>query len=494
MIYNVWIESPKGKWCQLCVPSKSWRFYYHMLNQFLSYIYSPYLSPSQYHGFIYNCGCKSWWESLLWSSLFTRYNSLMELDFSSGFPNLSLYYVEQALKDDNLLPLTLINQILYHLKSPLQASSHFPTLETFIENRLNQSWQKGDRSVPMGIGISLILFVITLHWSLRSSKFLTYSWTSKWYVDDRSIFMNLKDLLPILTKEGKSILWILKTILTGRNPIVSLINDHPLYQEVGLRVCPKKSSWVHLIKVWIKSFKSLGLCLYSSQSIPAQLLHLLLDQPILLQLSGNTKDRGENTKTHRPGTQGSQTPLSSLRISNSRYLSLNWVLLTFKHYFGLIQSRLYASKRTPLSYTAPSCTLHHSKKWGTYERKSILGRIIRRWKYYHPKEPLPQNLNIITAEKLLMEKLIEVNLLNPKDEKWSQLYPNYARELKLPSILLSQVLYGQTKSPLISRSWVPTDNYFHKIGEINLKPYELDTLKKEYSLQSNWGTLEFPLK
>jgi len=63
-IKNVWIESPRGKWRQLGVPPQGWRLYLHMLNMLLSYLYEPSLNPDEYDGFIFNRGCKSWWENL----------------------------------------------------------------------------------------------------------------------------------------------------------------------------------------------------------------------------------------------------------------------------------------------------------------------------------------------------------------------------------------------------------------------------------------------
>lgn len=103
-IYNIWIESPKSKWRQLSVPSKCWRLYFHMLNMFLTYIYEPHLPSHIYDGFIYNRGCKSWWEKLLWSPLLSKFSWLFELDFSSGFPNLNLHSVRRSLTEDGLLP------------------------------------------------------------------------------------------------------------------------------------------------------------------------------------------------------------------------------------------------------------------------------------------------------------------------------------------------------------------------------------------------------
>jgi hypothetical protein len=69
LVKFVWIESPLGKWRQLGIPSKSWRLYLHMLNLWITYIYDPELPPETYDGFIFNRGCKSWWEYILWSPL-----------------------------------------------------------------------------------------------------------------------------------------------------------------------------------------------------------------------------------------------------------------------------------------------------------------------------------------------------------------------------------------------------------------------------------------
>jgi hypothetical protein len=58
-IHNVWVESPAGKGRQLGVHNQSLRYYLKMLNQFLTYVYSPHLSRKIYDGFIYERGCKS---------------------------------------------------------------------------------------------------------------------------------------------------------------------------------------------------------------------------------------------------------------------------------------------------------------------------------------------------------------------------------------------------------------------------------------------------
>jgi len=94
-----------------------------MLNIFLSYQYEPHLPSSEYHGFIYQRGCKSWWEDVLWNDILTKYNNIVEVDLSSGFPNMNLQTVRKALISDQLVPESIINLILTHLKSPLKESS-----------------------------------------------------------------------------------------------------------------------------------------------------------------------------------------------------------------------------------------------------------------------------------------------------------------------------------------------------------------------------------
>lgn len=92
-----------------------------------------------------------------------EFNFIYESDISSGFPNLNLHSLKKALLHDRLVPPDMINLILHHLKSPLIESSFFPNFETFVENMYNKSWRTSDRSVHMGLGISPLLFVITLN-------------------------------------------------------------------------------------------------------------------------------------------------------------------------------------------------------------------------------------------------------------------------------------------------------------------------------------------
>lgn len=127
VIHNVLIVSPKGNWRQVGVPNKSWRLSLHMLNEFISYIYEGHLPHSLYNSFIYNRGCKSCWEDILWSNWLQNYPYISEVDLRSGFPNSSILKLREALLDDQLIPPNLQNLIIQHMRSPLRESDWFPT-------------------------------------------------------------------------------------------------------------------------------------------------------------------------------------------------------------------------------------------------------------------------------------------------------------------------------------------------------------------------------
>ena len=86
----------------------------------------------------------------------------METDISSGFPNLNLSSVKLALKERGKIPSPIINLLLQPLTSRVKRADYYPTLETYIEDCENERWRHSNRSVHMGLGISPILFVITL--------------------------------------------------------------------------------------------------------------------------------------------------------------------------------------------------------------------------------------------------------------------------------------------------------------------------------------------
>jgi len=474
-ITNVWIESPKGKWRQLGVPNKPWRLYLHMLNMFITYQYEPKLDPRLYSGFIFNRGCKSWWEDLLWSSTLEDYPHLIEVDLSSGFPNLDRRSLDLALQSSGLLPPPVRHLILQHLASPLTESSWFPTLETYIENSYNRNWRKSSRSVHMGLGISPILFVITQDWALRTQQLLLPGLTYKWYADDGSFYFTSSGLYN-LVKSTYSYSTLLSWDLYS-NLFVNLLNPLPLLKSSGLKLCKKKSKWVRLFGIWLTPYISLGLKIYSPAGIFQQLLLKLLGQPIPLKLQGWTRGRGANPVTGRPSRSSSTVALDSLTPTPSaKRLSFDILLKDLKRYFGLIMSLLYGGERkeSPL----PSRNL-----WPTIKPGSILFHLYRRQKK-NPDSEL--HLDLITSGVKLNEALLQVNRNEPLPSSWSLLNPNLERELKVEWKITPSKLTSQNIKTPFSDWKIPSDHEstaFKKYSELRLTPADYESMKLAYSQQ-----------
>ena len=367
-IQNVWIESPKGKYRQLGVPRQSWRLYLHIINLFLSYIYSPYLSKSVYDGFLFGRGCKSWWETLLWSPLLKQFNSIYEVDFSSGFPNLNQESVRSALISDGLVPLNLINLFMQHLRSPLTSSQTFPTFETYVEHHENLAWRKSYRSVHMGLGFSPLFFVITQNWALKQNPLLRQV-SQKWYADDGSFYFNFSWIKTLLATSNTPPLRFLWETLKGLNPLITELNNHPSLFAHGLRLCPRKSGLVRLFGIWLKPYKSLGLCLFTKDSKIQQIIKLLRGQEISLNLRSNTRGRSENAKTGRKSTSA-QTKLLEYGLTNNKLILSN-MISHYQHYFGYLMAKLYSSEEEIKSSTKLNCK-KGSPLWYYQRRKNSL--------------------------------------------------------------------------------------------------------------------------
>lgn len=355
-IYNTWIESPKSKWRQLGIPPKGWRLYFHMLNIFISYLYEPTLNPKSYDGFIYNRGCKSWWENLLWDTTLTSYKHLLEVDLSSGFPNLSLHRVREALIISKRIPVNIVNLIITHLKSPLVESPTFPTFETYVENKENKNWRNSNRSVHMGLGISPILFVITLKHCFNQIPLLRQTenhFYLKSYADDLSLFFNTPWLIQYWkAAKADQFPWI-SHLLTGRNPIIEYFNQIPYLRDSGILFCKDKSSFVRLFGIWIKDYVSLGIKLYSRHSQWQQLNLVLNQRPIPLELQGYTRGRGANPLKGKASTLPSRTKLEYWSPTLEQCLNLQNLILKYKPYFGLLLSKLYTGNLPSQPRTRP---------------------------------------------------------------------------------------------------------------------------------------------
>lgn len=320
-----------------------------MLNQFLSYVYSPKIHSEIYHGFLYNRGCKSWWENTLWTHWYNLHDYLSEVDITSGFPNCSLLSLKDCLRSDGLIPTKVINLLIHHLRSPLKESSHFPTLITYIENKENKNWRQGYRSLHMGLGISPILFVILLIWTLKRIQLWNEDLKFKWYALDGCLSYNLRGLKHFLDIHDQPYLPSIIQLLQGKEPLIEVLNSMPLLKESGIKFCLHKSKIVKYHGLWINPLNSLGLSLLPTENLISQFLNIYfeLNIPWDLTLKGNT--RGKGSKPPPPqkgiaGTRGSQTTLGELSAQGASQLNLSILKNQLKRYFGLIQSKLYASE------------------------------------------------------------------------------------------------------------------------------------------------------
>jgi len=466
-IKNLWIESPKGKYRQLNIPKPGWRFYYHILNMFLSYIYEPHLPKSVYDGFIYNRGCKSWWEGLIWGPWLSKYRNIVESDMSSGFPNLNLEVVKQALTQDGLLPISYINLIITHLKSPLVAAKRFPTFSSYVEHVYNKSWRMSNRSVPMGIGISPILFVITFDWCLRSQQIQNPHLEYKAYADDLSFYFNLSGFRTLISRLKLSKLWLLKELLYGRNILISALNSPSLFHHAGLRFCPQKSGLVRFLGLWLKPFKSLGLQLYTDVSPWSQIPYLLSMISLPLNLMGYTRGRAANPLSGKSATPASRVLLNFRKSVTSLPLTYSLMVKSFRKYFGLLMSKLYSSKEVEPNFSVNSDA--HSYLWLITKNRPRNKKL--RTNHIH--------LDLYNSGSEINRLFLSVNKYNHLDDKWNRVCPNLERSLR-QNWQLTSVAYPSIVSDGLIPNLPPDYGYFSKYSELTLSPEELSNLKASY--------------
>ena len=461
-IHNVWIESPKGKWRQLGVPSKPWRLYLHILNLFLSYQISHSLPRGEYEGFVYNRGCKSWWEDFLWGPYLRLYDTLVELDFSSGFPNLTLKGVEESLKSLQTIPTVITHLILQHLRSPLHSSSTFPTFETYVEHMCNLPWRQSERSVHMGLGISPILYVLSVKTAfssfLPSFPFLQM----KWYADDNVTLINLVGLLRYVLSHPWWSLSVLRSLAQNHFRLIPYLNSLTLFKQRGMKFCEKKSGLTRFFHIWLKPYRSLGLTLYTSLSKWQQLLNLILGKPTLLSLRSSTRGRGENPHKKKPSTPPRTEELSY--GNGDMRLTLSSLLRHYRPYFGLLMSKLYG--RGPNTPSVQPLT-----------PRSLL------W-YLKIKRV---NRHLIPSERLTLSntstKLSQVYLytLTGKGVPPFLLSSELTSRLKVHWVQPSINLLDQTIPNPLEGSYPDPSSEFRKYSELRLSPEELERYRLAYS-------------
>lgn len=469
LVKNVWIESPKGKWRQLGIPTKCWRLYLHILNMFISYIYEPHLPSHQYEGFIFNRGCKSWWEHYLWNPILTSFSFLIELDFSSGFPNLSLHGVKSALYSDGLIPHNLINLFLTHLKAPTISSSNFPTLETFVEHYENSNWKRSCRSVHMGLGVSPILFVITLNWSLKQLNWFGRDFQYKWYADDGSFYFNWTWLINFIIQHP----WhCLTSMIKQKNPVLQYLNSCDLFRKTGLRICPQKSGFVKMFNLWLKPYKSLGLTLYTPLTYFQQVQYLLSRKKVPLELKASTRGRGANPSKNQPSTLPSNTKLNFSVDSTSAKLNLKLLIEHYQPYWGLLLAKLYKSSS---SLTRVNIQLKALKQ-------SLLGQIeVKKW---NKKLARFEKITLYNSGSKMNKLLLTSIKDNSLNSALSEMNPNLKRIMKLDWPKIDQNLWRKSvEDPLICPCWesdYPEKEYFKKYSEIKLSRRKLESYKEQY--------------
>lgn len=480
-ISNVWIESPANKWRQLCIPNKGWRLYLHMLTIFITYIYEPELDPQVYEGFIHGRGCKSWWEHVIWSPLLDQ-EHIVEVDLSSGFPNVNKEILQKALTQDGLVPKSWINLILQHLNSPQTEAKFFPTLTSYIENKYNRHWRQGNRSVPMGLGISPILFVITQRWVWKQLNLPSQGFYQKWYADDCGLYFTSQGFLRVMKHLGKDWFWFIDELLQFNNPLLSLFNEHPLFQHAGIKFCKTKSRIVKMFGYWLRPHNSLGLQIKPRAPWWIQLTDWLEGEEPILDLSGHTRGRAANPAKRKASTPPSRQELNYKRVNSNQQelnhlkeeanLDYSTLKQKYKHYFGLLMGKLYSTR--PAKPPGP-------RKLKASHPHSLLGKLL---KGSHSKNQNLKKMGLIldvyNAGSKMTELLLRSQLGLDIDERYVKCYPNIIRELTWIWPKPNQRPEDLNLENPLRTDLNPNDGYFIKYSELGLDEDQLQILTKEY--------------
>jgi hypothetical protein len=281
---NFWVESPKGKWRQLCIPTVEMRYLSHILNKILQHILRKQLPAKSFHGFIYDRGCLSSWRSLIVDKLW-EYDNIYQIDVSSGFPNLNLLTVKESLEYLKL-PENFVTLILEILILPQKAGKKYPTETAKWEGENNDLWRQGPRNVPMGLGISPIIYTWVTYYLINHKLKLING--IKWinYADDLNLFFS-KSFYYMVNRLSTEKYMTLSEMQTN---FLSQLNNIPELIFAGLQFDVAKNRKVKENGKWFTDIKLLG---------------LRLDEN--LNLYGCTRGRGESPK--RQSTEASNVLL-----------------------------------------------------------------------------------------------------------------------------------------------------------------------------------------
>jgi len=260
----------------------------------------------------------------------------------------------------------------------------------------------------------------------------------------------------------------LKSLVRRENPFVNYLNRLSILQETGLRFCPKKSGLVRIKGVWLKPYKSFGLCLYTKESLWNQILLLLQSKPIPLHLRSNTRGRGENPITGKKGTLPQKIELNFTLGNKS--LTLPEMLTHYRPYFGLLMAKLYGGETTETnlklkskkgSYLRLVQSSHVNKVLATEERFDLYNcgsKFNNLFLKLVTKSNSP-DLTLITCPEL--KRSLKVN--------WT-----YCEKDHLTTELAEP--FEQSKI----NSTDPASEYFKKFGELKLSKTKLQEYKTSY--------------
>lgn len=269
--------------------------------------------------------------------------------------------------------------------------------------------------------------------------------------------------------------------MKGQDPLVTLLNKLPSLKSTGIKLCEQKSKIVKWNDLWIKPLNSLGLRVTHPDPILQQILNHYLDYsfPSALELQGNTRGRAANALKGQTGTRGSQTSLNELILGSARKPSLETLLTKLKTYFGLIQSKLYASASIELNESLLS-------SWGHYKSKSILVSLLKQRRKLK-NSPHPINLNPYTIGIIVNEILLKLN----HQEALPTQYEFLRRDLSIPwETKLNNILSAKVKTMEVPLNYQYEQDFFYKYSELNLSQEEKETLRRKYEEEKNKESLE----
>lgn len=315
ILKKTWVESPKGKFRGLSVPGPALRLYSHVLNNAINFLLRDEVIKGN-HGFINGRGTLSAWKEILQGDLLSS-EHIIQLDVSSGFPNLHKGYVSKYLLESKKLPTALINQIMQMLNLEVK-NEKCPNEETQLEQDYNTSWESGPRGLPMGLGISPFLYTYTVA-KLLEAQNLRWAFSGIHYADDLNFFISKEQWLCFIER-----------IKTETGEVLSIetfyayLNNLSLFQKSGLQFNVSKYSISKKNGIWEDGLSLLGLRCPDGNDIYA-----------------NTKGRGENPVTKKKPTNPQSLKLSIENVlSTGQQINLTW-LKTNIEYLGFFMSYLY---------------------------------------------------------------------------------------------------------------------------------------------------------